>query len=177
MIPIINSNVISSMKVLIEQGEHMGLVDESISSDTSIIKALGDDAAIDSTLASVLEQLWNSGTIQQVFEQRHKFQLPDSAKYYFNKVLEIGNAEYIPSVQDVLRSRVRTSGIVEERYLIDNVPFHMYDVGGQRNERKKWILQKYSPEAWSPGLAADAWRRVCAEGARAVPHDCIPDAG
>ena len=77
MIPIINSNVISSMKVLIEQGEHMGLVDESISSDASVIKALGDDAAIDSTLASVLEELWNSGTIQQVFEQRHKFQLPD----------------------------------------------------------------------------------------------------
>ena len=42
-------------------------------------------------------------------------------------------------MQDVLRSRVRTSGIVENTYTIEGVPFVMYDVGGQRNERKKWI--------------------------------------
>merc|ERR1712100_830153 len=30
-------------------------------------------------------------------------------------------------------------GIVEEAYNIDGVEFRMYDVGGQRNERKKWI--------------------------------------
>jgi hypothetical protein len=42
-------------------------------------------------------------------------------------------------VDDVMRARVRTSGIVEEKYMIDGVNFRMYDVGGQRNERKKWI--------------------------------------
>ena len=46
---------------------------------------------------------------------------------------------YIATVEDLLRSRVRTSGIVEEVYTIDEVVFVMYDVGGQRNERKKWI--------------------------------------
>ena len=40
---------------------------------------------------------------------------------------------------DILYSRVRTSGIVTERYNIDGTTFEMYDVGGQRNERKKWI--------------------------------------
>lgn len=45
----------------------------------------------------------------------------------------------MPSVEDVLKSRVRTSGIVQETYKIDDVTFEMYDVGGQRNERKKWI--------------------------------------
>ena len=39
----------------------------------------------------------------------------------------------------MLLARVRTSGIVTESYEIDNVIFEMYDVGGQRNERKKWI--------------------------------------
>ena len=34
---------------------------------------------------------------------------------------------------------MRTSGIVEEKYVIDGVQFTMFDVGGQRNERKKWI--------------------------------------
>lgn len=44
---------------------------------------------------------------------------------------------YIPSDQDVLRARVRTTGIVETSFLIDGVIFKMFDVGGQRNERKK----------------------------------------
>merc|ERR1712146_292944 len=47
--------------------------------------------------------------------------------------------DYMPDKDDILRSRVRTSGIVEEKYTIEDVEFVMYDVGGQRNERKKWI--------------------------------------
>ena len=39
--------------------------------------------------------------------------------------------------EDVLRSRVRTSGIVTEQYIIAGRRFEMYDVGGQRNERRK----------------------------------------
>merc|ERR1712107_975016 len=30
-------------------------------------------------------------------------------------------------------------GIVEENYVIDGVLFTVFDVGGQRNERRKWI--------------------------------------
>merc|ERR1719421_1881028 len=41
--------------------------------------------------------------------------------------------------RDALYARVRTSGIVTEKYLIDGTTFEMYDVGGQRNERRKWI--------------------------------------
>jgi guanine nucleotide-binding protein G(i) subunit alpha len=45
----------------------------------------------------------------------------------------------MPTVEDALRIRVRTSGVVTESYVIDGVKFDMYDVGGQRSERKKWI--------------------------------------
>ena len=47
--------------------------------------------------------------------------------------------DYLPDKDDIIQSRVRTSGIVTERYIIENTVFEMYDVGGQRNERKKWI--------------------------------------
>jgi len=56
-----------------------------------------------------------------------------------NQLDRISETGYVPSVDDILRARVRTSGIVEESYKIDGVEFVMYDVGGQRNERKKWI--------------------------------------
>eukprot|EP00483_Globobulimina_turgida_P013526 UN13551 len=46
---------------------------------------------------------------------------------------------YIPSLKDMLNARVKTTGIIERTYLINNTLFNFFDVGGQRNERKKWI--------------------------------------
>jgi len=38
-----------------------------------------------------------------------------------------------------LRSRVKTTGITETTFLIVDLTYRMFDVGGQRSERKKWI--------------------------------------
>merc|ERR1719464_1985569 len=46
---------------------------------------------------------------------------------------------YNPSVEDMLKARVRTTGMIEYKYDIKENEFILYDVGGQRNERKKWI--------------------------------------
>ncbi|MEJ1278012.1 hypothetical protein NN561_008931 [Cricetulus griseus] len=46
---------------------------------------------------------------------------------------------YIPTQQDVLRTRVKTTGIVETHFTFKELYFKMFDVGGQRSERKKWI--------------------------------------
>jgi guanine nucleotide-binding protein G(i) subunit alpha len=46
---------------------------------------------------------------------------------------------YLPTEQDVLRSRVKTTGITETTFLIGELTYRLYDVGGQRSERKKWI--------------------------------------
>lgn len=35
--------------------------------------------------------------------------------------------------------RKRTTGIIEEHFIIRSTKFHIFDVGGQRNERKKWM--------------------------------------
>jgi len=44
-----------------------------------------------------------------------------------------------PSLSDIVRCRVRTTGIIEQHYTYKGAKFHIFDVGGQRNERKKWI--------------------------------------
>ncbi|XP_018644395.1 GTP-binding protein alpha subunit, gna,putative [Schistosoma mansoni] len=58
---------------------------------------------------------------------------------FLDKALEVGAPNYIPSEQDILRCRVLTSGIFETKFSVDKVNFHMFDVGGQREERRKWI--------------------------------------
>lgn len=51
----------------------------------------------------------------------------------------ICDPKYVPNPTDVLRARVRTQGIIETNFKINDVVVSMYDVGGQRSQRKKWI--------------------------------------
>lgn len=45
----------------------------------------------------------------------------------------------MPDQQDVLRARVRSTGIEEAEFTFEDLAFRMLDVGGQRSERRKWI--------------------------------------
>ncbi len=103
-----------------------------------VVLCLGDEE-LTPALAAHIEALWNDPGIQATYLQRHKYQLTDSTKYFLDQVKAIAAESYLPSDQDVLRSRVRTTGIVSNEFIIDGNKFQMYDVGGQRNERKKWI--------------------------------------
>jgi GTPase SAR1 family protein len=100
---------------------------------------LSSDTTISKDLSAHVKLLWSSDPIQRAYERRASFQLADSASYFFDRLDVISNPLYIPSEQDVLRSRTRTTGIVENDFVISDNHFKMYDVGGQRNERKKWI--------------------------------------
>lgn len=58
---------------------------------------------------------------------------------YFDSIDRIATPDYVPNDQDVLRSRVKTTGITETTFIIGDLTYRMFDVGGQRSERKKWI--------------------------------------
>jgi len=136
---IIYNNIIYSMQALIVASQSP--VGGAVQCQESMlfVKNLGQDLAVDAKNVQHFKNLWNDPGIQQTFENRAKFQLNDSAKYFFDRLDAIATPGYIPTEQDVLRSRVRTLGIVENAFEIDGNKFKMFNVGGQRNERKKWI--------------------------------------
>jgi hypothetical protein len=98
-----------------------------------------DTARIDEKNVHHFKVLWADKAVQIAFVNSSKFQLPDSAAYYLAQLDVIAATGYIPTEQDILRSRVNTSGIVVHDFYVDGNEFKMIDVGGQRNERKKWI--------------------------------------
>lgn len=51
----------------------------------------------------------------------------------------IVDEKYIPNTNDIVKSRIRTIGVVETEFKMDNKIIRMFDVGGQRSERRKWI--------------------------------------
>jgi len=137
--PIIFNNVITSMKTLCQQSENLGPVAAETQGSKQIVDELKGDEEIDASLGAHLRALWADAGIQKTYEMRATYQLTDSAKYFFDRIDDVCKSGYIPTEQDVLRSRVRTTGIVENEFVIDGNQFKMFDVGGQRNERKKWI--------------------------------------
>ena len=86
-----------------------------------------------------MKRLWTDSGVQLCFNRSNEYQLNDSAKYFLDKLDEIGSSSYLPSTQDILRTRVKTTGIVEINFSFKDLNFRVFDVGGQRSERKKWI--------------------------------------
>jgi hypothetical protein len=61
-----------------------------------------------------IEKLWVHAAIQNAFRARagfqHRMAAPDSAAFFFKKAGEIGKRGYVPTVDDYLRFRVKTTG-------------------------------------------------------------------
>jgi len=137
---IVHSNVIGSMRTLIAAFEKVEItMDDELTGLNTKFEEKADDEKLDMDIGEIVKSMWGHKQTQEAFERKSEFQLNDSADYYFNDVMRLSAADYIPNEQDVLRSRVRTTGIVQTDFKIKALDFKMFDVGGQRNERRKWI--------------------------------------
>jgi len=85
--------------------------------------------------------LWSSPLIQEKVwsKNKHLLSMVDNHSIYLNEMLKIAAPEYRTTERHVLLSRVRTNEIVEQKYNIDGTIFKVYDAGGQRSERRKWL--------------------------------------
>uniref|UniRef100_A0A3Q3WPY3 Guanine nucleotide-binding protein G(i) subunit alpha-1 n=1 Tax=Mola mola TaxID=94237 RepID=A0A3Q3WPY3_MOLML len=104
-----------------------------------VLAGSAEEGFMTGELAGVIQRLWKDGGVQACFSRSREYQLNDSAAYYLNDLDRISHGAYVPTQQDVLRTRVKTTGIVETHFTFKDLHFKMFDVGGQRSERKKWI--------------------------------------
>ncbi|KAI8070853.1 guanine nucleotide-binding protein alpha subunit [Gongronella butleri] len=125
---IVVRNVLQCMLAVLDAQQHNRLT----SQDHCIL-------LLPAELVEAIDWLWHHPTIQRVYQRRHEFQLNDSADYYLKAIRRIGQPTFVPTDQDILRSRVKTTGIVETSFLFQGYCYRIYDIGGQRSERKKWI--------------------------------------
>jgi guanine nucleotide-binding protein G(i) subunit alpha len=99
---------------------------------------------LDDKITGILNGFLNDPEFQKI-AQGHGHELVQLQDCWFVFAEELkqypvwGGAGWIPSADDCVRSRVRTSGVIKEELEIDGIRFMIYDVGGQRAERRKWL--------------------------------------
>lgn len=143
--PVIHQNVLSTFKVVLaelyrrkESGKPFADFVKP-QDELKTLLELDEETELTPALGLVLAALWEDEYVQRTWSLRSEYQVVESISKFFSDTERICAEGYIPSSDDILLARVRTSGIVTERYEIEGNTFEIYDVGGQRNERKKWI--------------------------------------
>ncbi|CAG7854770.1 Guanine nucleotide-binding protein subunit alpha [Serendipita indica DSM 11827] len=140
---IIFSNTVQSMRAILDALPALDLaVAPQNSTRVTIILSLPvqlEADALPRDVADAIYGLWHDPAIREAVRRAREFQLNDSATYYFNSIERMSNPNYLPTDQDILRSRVKTTGITETMFRVGELTYRLFDVGGQRSERKKWI--------------------------------------
>ncbi|PPQ76441.1 hypothetical protein CVT26_012955 [Gymnopilus dilepis] len=113
-----------------------------------------DDAT--EVIASCLEDmkaLWTDEVVRVILRKR-KLRLEDSAGFFLDDLDRIARRDYEPSDDDVVRARLRTTGVQEYRIQLETAnttvfsggiggdagkEWILYDVGGSRTMRHAWV--------------------------------------
>lgn len=142
--PVVYSNTVESLFAILHAMKMLGIEFSNPSRLDDVrhlceITNASTSRDITSQMGEIIDRLWKDTGLQSCFYRSREYQLNDSAGYYLNDIRRISDPYYTPTVQDVLKTRVRTIGIMETQFMYKHLLFRMVDVGGQRSERKKWL--------------------------------------
>ncbi|TIB94435.1 putative heterotrimeric G-protein GTPase [Wallemia mellicola] len=140
----IYSNIINGLWIAIDCAYEQSLSllpqnEEFIDEFLETIPKLFDYTTPPPVPISGLKDLWSDASIQRVFKDAHGFAIPENLSYWFDNLDRVMFRDYIPNVDDILTCRAKSIGISENNFHIGGYDYRIFDVGGQRSERKKWI--------------------------------------
>merc|ERR1712037_351143 len=140
------SNAVECLQVLLEEvqkplGEGLGNTADRLK---KLDKSKEEDQVRLWQWRDTVQDIWEDPAIQETYSRRNEFSLPDCCRHFLSNISRISNPDFVATSQDILMVRVQTTGIIEYNFplvfrkdLTRDCIF--IDVGGQRNERKKWI--------------------------------------
>ena len=139
---IIHGNLLTTMVEVIKAMDKLNITLHNPSNQVCASKIISYPTLlqyIPAEIGEMMKSLWQDDGFQECLKRTVEYQLSDSAPYYFQRMDEILDPSYTPNEQDVLQSRISTTGIVETTFTSGNVTYQLCDVGGQRSERRKWL--------------------------------------
>lgn len=141
---IIFTNITESMRLILEQMDLYRIAFQNPENEQHVtllmnLREISRGETMPKEYLSPLKSLWGDEGVQSAVKRGNEFALHDNLTYYFEELDRFFATDYIPNDQDILRSRLKTTGITETEFNLGQLIYRMFDVGGQRSERKKWI--------------------------------------
>jgi len=117
-------------------------IDPSIAGSVSHILSLrvGHQHKFEGADVEAVKNVWGDEAIKLCWAKRHLYQIYANSDLFFNEIERVSVPDYQPTDTDILKLRMPTTGIVETVFELESYKFRVLDVGGQRSERKKWMV-------------------------------------
>ncbi|KAJ4420148.1 G-Protein alpha subunit [Neurospora sp. IMI 360204] len=142
--PVIFANILQSFRLIFDAMNEFNIKLEDEDNEKNMVQMMVDyemrgDEPLPLEYFEPAKKLWQDAGVRQAIEKGNEFALHDNLEYFCTELDRLFDRDYVPSDQDLLRSRLRTTGITETVFDLGQLTYRMFDVGGQRSERKKWI--------------------------------------
>lgn len=160
-IDMIRYNVLDGIATLIKQCNALYNKDTEIEKHTDVIMKNAATKTFDSNeysetqlneLYQCIDSIWSLPCIQSTYKHNKKnnnFAISDNLEHFLNNLQSIFEINYVPNEKDCSLipnpvNRGHTTGMIEYEYKRDysngkSFWFKIFDVGGQRAERSKWM--------------------------------------
>uniref|UniRef100_A0A6B2L9H3 Uncharacterized protein n=1 Tax=Arcella intermedia TaxID=1963864 RepID=A0A6B2L9H3_9EUKA len=138
---ILQQNILVGLQELVKQAEKLDLkvASENRKHSRYFLEMLVLEVVWDAKLANKVKSLWSDNAIQQTWARAPQFQMQMSnLEYLMQNIDRISDPHYVPSKDDIMQARQRTTGQQSTTFTKDNYTWELIDVGGQRPERAKW---------------------------------------
>lgn len=141
MTSVVKINLISDIKTLVEAIQNSGqnVADDLEASVENINDMQLNEEELTPEVAEEITNVWHDPAIRTAYQQNNSIGLGDNASFFLDNSKRIASNGYLPTDEDLLKSRIRTSGISSLQFKINNqIKTELVDVGGQKCERSKW---------------------------------------
>ncbi|KAJ7082579.1 guanine nucleotide binding protein, alpha subunit [Mycena epipterygia] len=94
--------------------------------------------------ADDMQRLWSHPTVRAILQQQG-IRLQESPGFFLDSLDIVTAPRYVPTDDHILRARLKTLGVSQHRMRLNDQQggqsreFHIFDVGGQRSMRPKWV--------------------------------------
>ncbi|CAI4222754.1 unnamed protein product [Auanema sp. JU1783] len=95
-------------------------------------------ACFRSDVAEAISRVWLDTAVQELYKSRSSINLNDSARYFLDSIERINKFDYKPTPQDLIMSYVPTVGVQNVVFQANKKSFQLFDIGGQKIDRRKW---------------------------------------
>jgi len=139
-VPVLRDNALSGAQTVIE---HIRNWEIKLAPElTDPMEAIMSANELTAEIAKHITFMTNHNMIQSILTNRGDEMVLQGGvagvTYYFANAERFAT-DFVPTQQDILKARRKTTGVIETQFEIEGNPFSIVDVGGQRSERKKWL--------------------------------------